>query len=455
MKSVLMIFGATGNLMHKKLVPAIDALFQHQHLSEDTTILAISRREMDNDSYFDHLKTQVKAKVDWERLQKHITYVKVAIDQASDYEALKKRVDTLLPEGGNKLFYLAVSPELFVTIARGLSKASLIEKGDSRARIVFEKPFGVDFESAKEINQELQTFLQESQIYRIDHYLGKDMIQNMLVLRFANRLLENNWSHQAIESVDLIVKETEAVGTRGSYYDASGALKDMIQSHVLQMLALTAMEEPASMDAEDIRKEKVRVLKKTSILKEHALFGQYEGYLDEPGIPQGSNTETFIYLQARIDTPRWKGVSFRMMTGKKLDEKKAEIRIHFKSPASKLFPKHSQTQNQLIIGVSDYEGISFQMNVKTPGLNADLKNEVLDYCHSCHKIGNNPEAYEILLKEFLDGNRTLFTGWDEIEASWNVVDPLKKGPYQLMQYRSMDDFKEILSQMEAGELHVD
>lgn len=444
MKTVLTIFGATGNLMHKKLVPALTELVKKGHLDNDTVIYCVSRRDYTTEDYFNHLKEYVK--IDFSILKPLMTYVKMDINNINDYNKLRITIQNHITKDAQYLFYLAVSPEFFVDIAKGLSESNLVRKGNINSRIVFEKPFGTSFESAKEINHSLSHYFNESQIYRIDHYLGKDMIQNILVMRFANRVLENNWNKDAIKDVEIIVKETEGIGNRGSYYDTSGALKDMIQSHLLQMLALIAMEEPLSISSDDIRKVKIEALMHTSVLKGNALFGQYSSYTQEPNIPENSTTETFAFLQAKIDTPRWKGVPFYLITGKKLEQKKAEIRINFKehTSAKKLWPNTYHTSNQLVIGISDYEGISFQMNVKKPGLEENVTDALLDYCHSCQKIGNNPEAYEKLLKDFIDNNQTLFTSWEEIEASWNIVDPLKETHYQLIKYDSIDDFKELI-----------
>ncbi|MGD9909705.1 MAG: glucose-6-phosphate dehydrogenase [Candidatus Izemoplasmatales bacterium] len=453
MKQVLTIFGATGNLMHKKLVPALNQLVAKKIITENTKIYCVSRRDYTNLQYIEHLETFVKS--DFSDLKPMINYVKMDIQNIEDYKALKVQMDAWTEEPVERLFYLAVAPEFFVTIARGIANSHLSNFGDTNTRVVFEKPFGEDFASAKQINHDLKEFFSESQIYRIDHYLGKDMIQNILVLRFANKLLENNWSHDAIQSIDIYVKETETIMNRGEYYNQTGALKDMVQSHLLQMLALVTMDEPETLSSDDIRKAKIEALRHTSIDRKNAVFGQYTGYTSEHNVPEDSTTETFAFLEARVDTPRWNGVPIYLLTGKKLDEKKAEIVVHFKahSSQSRLWPEREHESNQLVIGVSDYEGISVKMNVKKPGLEGSVTDALLDYCHSCQKIGNNPEAYEKLLNEFINHNQTLFTSWSEIEASWNIVDPLKQSHYQLMKYDSIDDFDEVINQI-RGETHV-
>jgi len=453
MKTILTIFGATGNLMHKKLAPALIQLLKKNRKPSSLEVIAVSRRAYDLQAYFEHLQTFVKNGTDLTGLQSVTKYVQMDIHDDADYEKLKTIIEENQTEPVEHLFYLAVAPEFFVDIAKGIYQSGLVKKGDISGRIVFEKPFGNSFESAKQINQELAKYLDESQIYRIDHYLGKDMIQNILVMRFANRLLENVWSRDAIDNVHLIVKETEGIGNRGEYYDQTGALKDMIQSHLLQMLAYLTMEEPDTLASESIRKMKVEVLKQTTVDKRNVVFGQYDNYLLEPNVNAESKTETFVFMKANVLTERWHGVPFYLLTGKKLDQKQAEIIINFKphSSAKRLWPDVVQTSNQIVIGISEYEGIRFQMNVKTPGLNDTVMDATMDYCHSCQKIGNNPEAYEKLLREFIDNNQTLFTGWEEIEASWNIIDHLKTTNSRLIKYHDLSDLEAIIQVIESGE----
>lgn len=452
MKTVLTIFGATGNLMHKKLVPALIQLIKKGGSASSLEIIAVSRREYDTQAYFDHLQEYVKKGTDLSILKPYTRYIQMDIHDPSDYEKLKANIYHNQESPIQNLFYLAVSPEFFVDIAKGIAHSGLIKKGDSMNRIVFEKPFGNSFESAKQINQELSMYLDDHQIFRIDHYLGKDMIQNILVMRFANRLLENTWSSESIKSVELIVKEPDGIGNRGEYYDQTGALKDMIQSHLLQMLALLTMEEPNTLSADAIRQKKIDVLKKTTVSKSDVIFGQYDTYLLEPKIAAGSQTETFVFLKANVHTPRWNNVPFFLLTGKKLDESQAEIIVNFKTHSSfkRLWPDVAPTSNQIVIGISGYEGIRFQMNVKAPGLNDTVSDVTMDYCHSCQKIGNNPEAYEKLLLDFIDNNATLFTSWEEIEASWNIIDHLKTKDSRILKYHDLSDLKQMMKVIEES-----
>ncbi len=452
MKTYLAVFGATGNLMYKKLLPAFAALQAKGLLPVDTKILCVARSPYTTSEYLSIAKEQVKELIDWNELAKIVEYFQMDFFSPQSYERLHQRMkDQIHTE---RLFYLAVGPELFGTIAKGISESKLIEKNDPTGRIVFEKPFGEDLSSAKSINALLWSYFDESQIYRVDHYLGKEMIQNILVMRFANRLFEHNWNHQAIEKVAIIAKEKEGVMNRGNYYDHVGALKDMVQSHLMQMAALVAMEVPKSFDDQGIRAEKVKVLKHLSVNKNRILMGQYLGYQAEKNIAIGSQTETFVFLETHIDTPRWKNVPFYFLTGKMLDEKKSEIIIDFKDNAEQalLWPNQPIMKNRLIINVAPGEGVTFRLNVKKFGLSNQIDSMAMDYCHDCAHIGNKPESYERLLLDLIKGNSTLFTRWDEIETSWKIIDEIKAEPYQPLVYSSYETLKNQINQLIGEEI---
>jgi glucose-6-phosphate 1-dehydrogenase len=438
MTTYLAVFGATGNLMYKKLLPAFANLQKHGLLPADTKILCVARSEHTLESYLTVAKEQVKEAIDWANLETILEYFQMDFFAKDSYDRLHNKMET--DARPLRLFYLAVAPELFPVVARGISESKLIEKNDPTGRIVFEKPFGEDLPSAKAINQLLWQYFDESQIYRVDHYLGKEMIQNILVMRFANRLFENNWNRLAIERVTIVAKETEGVMNRGNYYDHVGALKDMIQSHLMQMAALVAMEVPQSFDVDGIRAEKVNVLKHFRFEPRYVVTGQYEGYLKEKNIAPDSTTETFVFLKARIDTPRWRGVPFYFLTGKKLNQKRSEIIVDFRdnSQQKALWPDQPIVKNQLVIGVSPDEGVTFRLNVKEPGLSSNIIAKELDYCHHCQYVGNRPEAYERIVLDLIKGNSTLFTRWDEIETAWEIVDEIKKHPKKPIVYRSFE-----------------
>jgi glucose-6-phosphate 1-dehydrogenase len=453
MKSALItIFGATGNLMYKKLLPAIYQLKKQNLLPEKTKIICIGRKDFTTRSYIEDAKPRVNGKVNWDEMQDLLLYYQMEISKNDSYFGLNEFIlKNCWPDIEAKIFYLSTAPSFFPIIAKGISEAGLVSRGDSSSRVIFEKPFGEDLESAKKYNQLVNHYFDESQIYRIDHYLGKEMIRNILVVRFANRVFEDVWNNQGIESVKIIVKETEGILTRGEYYDAAGALRDMVQSHIMQMISLIAMEPPINFDADDLREQKVKVIDKLTccpVDAKNIVLGQYDGYKSENNVSQDSGTETFVFIKARIDNERWSGVPFYILTGKHLDEKKSEIVITFKdnSHSHKRWKSGSIEKNQLIIRVAPNDGISFQINTKVPGLQMDVVPTIMDYCHSCNAVGNLPEAYERLILDMLEGNSIQFARWDEIETSWKFIDQLKLSAKatnkELLTYRDYDILKE-------------
>ncbi|HOI46433.1 MAG TPA: glucose-6-phosphate dehydrogenase [Bacilli bacterium] len=432
MKHVLFtIFGATGNLMYKKLLPALYHLKIQNRLPEDTKIICIGRKDFTTESYIEDARSRVNGSVNWDVLGDILLYYKMEITNSNDYTILNEYIkQNCAPKLDAKIFYLSTAPNFFPIIAKGISDAGLVSRNDGISRVIFEKPFGEDLSSAKMYNELMNQYFDESQIYRIDHYLGKEMIRNILVVRFANRVFEDIWSNKGIESVKIVVKETEGILSRGEYYDAAGALRDMVQSHMMQMISLIAMEPPMNFDTDELRDEKVKVIDKLSCCPmdlNNIIIGQYKGYLQEKNVKQNSSTETFVFIKAKIDNERWSGVPFYLITGKKLDEKKSEIVITFKdnSSAYKKWKPGSIMKNQLIIRVAPNDGISFQINTKLPGLQMDVAPTVMDYCHSCQAIGNLPEAYERLILDMIEGNTIQFTRWDEIETSWKFIDDIK------------------------------
>ncbi len=445
--TVFTIFGSTGDLMYNKLLPALNNLQKNNHLPGDTKILCVGRRDWDTSDYLAAVDEAVDSSKISE-IRTMLEYVKVSLDEASGYDALKGKIESN-GENTEKIFYLALPPSLFPKVAGGLSQNGLIKKGENTARIVFEKPFGEDLESAHEINRTLWNYFEEDQIYRIDHYLGKEMIQNILTLRFANRIFESDWNKDSIEKVSIIVKEKHGIDNRGNYYDSIGALRDMVQSHLLQMLALTAMEAPRAFNAQSIRKEKVSLLKKLSLEKGDVFNAQYQGYKAEPKVRKDSRTETFVALKVFIDDSRWRDVPFYMMTGKKMNEKSSEIIIDFKENdvTKNLWPDQKLTHNQLVVKVAPDEGVSFRMNVKETGLSNKIIPSRMDYSHGKDAFGNVPEAYEKLLLEIVKKNALLFTRWDEIETTWRFIDQVTnrcmKAPYI---YESEDDLIKTLQE---------
>jgi glucose-6-phosphate 1-dehydrogenase len=439
MKNALIIFGSTGDLMYKKLIPAINQLIRKNHLSTSSKVYAVGRREYTVNQLFEEARVHIEDEIDWDTLKRMTEYVRMDIDTQAHFDALRNKVHE---EGFEHIsIYLAVPPKLFPSIAKGVSKAGLIEKGDSNARIVFEKPFGHDLKSAQAINQSLSNYFDETQIYRIDHYLGKEMIQNILVVRFANQLFQNAWSSKTIKKITILAKEKGGVKSRGAYYDGTGALKDMLQSHLLQMAALMTMDKPKTFKSKDIKNEKVRALKRLSFDSSDMVLGQYEGYRDTDEVDEHSKTETFAYVEASIKEGPLKGVPVSFVTGKALDEKQSGIIVYFKDDESieTLFPNAKKNTNKLTIKVAPEEGVSFQLSVKEPGHSTTLVPVELDYCHSCNALENIPEAYEKLLLDLLKSDRTLFTRWDEVETTWSLTETIKKDRHNLVFYKTYQD----------------
>ena len=439
MKKIITIFGSTGNLMYKKLIPAFDNLIKHNYLDSDTQIYVVARKNWNLEEYIEDAKKQVTVPIDWDKLTTYLKYIEMDITNLDDYYKLKDLIDNF--KEVDRMFYLAVPPSLFPTIAKGISTSGLIKKDDENSRIVFEKPFGEDLKTAKKINQELWSYFSENQIYRIDHYLGKEMIQNILVVRFANFIFEKNWDNSSIESIVILAKETEGIMNRGNYYDKVGALKDMVQSHLMQMASLVTMEKPETYNSNDIKNEKVKAIKSLKIDPNNIILGQYKGYKNTKNVDPDSNTETFVYLKACLNNKRFKNVPIHFLTGKMLDEKRSEIIVNFKHSNSSY---SSAQQNKLVIKVAPKEGVNFILNVKEAGLTESIIPVKLDYCHSCSFLGNTPEAYEKLLLDLFNKQNSLFTRWDEIESSWKIIDELKGHELNVITYETYEDLKKII-----------
>ena len=453
METIITIFGSTGDLTIRKLLPAIDHLLKEQLLPNQTKIFAIGRRDYDTKKYFQFVEDSEISKHDFSGLKNHVEYFKLDVDNLNDYKALNDKISEISNKDTRKIFYLAVGPDLLKDIAENISLSTLVTKGDKQASVTFEKPFGEDLNSATDINNLLWQYFDENQIYRIDHYLGKEMIQNILTVRFGNKIFENSWNNHAIKSIRIIVKENETIFSRAGYYDKSGALKDMVQSHLLQMLALIGMEVPLSYQSEDLKNEKVEVLKKLRYDSKSLIIGQYEGYLNETNIPSDSKTETFVFLKALVDTPRFKGVPFYLLTGKALDKKESLIEVEFEE-SSQQQKWHVPLQNNVLtIQIAPLDGIRLRLNSKVPGLKEEVEQVELDYCIACDHIGNMPEAYEKLFLDMNDHHKSLFTRWDEILNSWKFVDQVKhdirRKNIPLVVYKSPKELYDLILEREG------
>lgn len=436
---IISIFGSTGDLTARKLLPALTKLYQNQSIPENVLVLALGRKDFDTDSYLEAMQNITHKPLDIKKLKKFVSYYKIQITEPSEFINLQKYIAERSHKDTKHIYYLAIGPDILPSVAKNISDAKLIEFHNLNQLLVFEKPFGHDLESAMAINKMLWAYFDEKQIYRIDHYLGKEMIQNLMTVRFANRIFEDSWDSKSIESVKIVVKEKEGILNRAGYYDTSGALKDMVQSHLLQILSLVAMDPPKHYQSDYITDEKVKVLRSLSFDENSVLFGQYDGYLDEANIPKDSKTDTFVYFKAFVNTPRFRGVNFEILTGKKLDKKESYIEVTY-------FPTSEQekwnlpvSKNKLIIKITPKDGVDLTINSKQPGLKENLELVNLSFQTPESIEGNIPEAYEKLLLDIVMGSRTLFTRWDEIEASWHFIDQIKKCPHELAIYKDEKD----------------
>jgi glucose-6-phosphate 1-dehydrogenase len=422
---MIVIFGATGDLTRRKLIPAIYNLFKKGNFAD--SLICISRKEFSTEDFIESL--QLSENIGSDEIDPE--FVSSLKYYTTDFRKPDIRfLQTVLSKEKETIFYLAVGPELFHSLIDIIKQL-----GINRKKVVFEKPFGFDLESATELNDCISKTFNEKEIYRIDHYLGKEMVQNILVFRFANSIFEQIWNHDFIEKVEIIISETAGIGRRAEYYENAGALRDMMQNHLLQLLALTAMNPPISMQADDIRDEVVKVLRKVKPL--NIKVAQYESYRQEIEKPD-SVTETYAALTLNIDEAKWQGVPFELKTGKKLAQRYAEINLLMKDVSCRLFSRERKIKNlpnTITLRIQPNEGIMVKFNAKIPGAGMDLQQVKMDFCHKCEFGPNTPEAYESLLFEILEGDQTLFTRWDSVEASWKIIDQIRQQKKQLSFYQ--------------------
>ena len=438
----IFIFGGTGDLAQRKLLPALYRHFTAERLSPQIKIYGIGSSSLDILSYQQEVKNKLSINlesIEYEEstVQKFIeviSYIKIDFNIDNDFESLKK----ITSNKDRNLFYLAVTPVFYKVIADNLDKQSVIGPHSS---IIVEKPIGNDLQSSIDINESLALYFNENQIFRIDHYLGKEAVQNLLALRFGNILFEKIWSNVAVDHVQITVAETLGLEKRGSYYDQTGAIKDMLQNHLLQILCLVAMEPPTNINSESIRDEKLKVLRslrplKTNETVDHIVIGQYKdgainakpitSYIDESGVKQESKTETFVALKLWIDNWRWSGVPFFLRTGKRMAEKRSEIVIQFKSVPHNIFDSNSkQKDNQLIIRLQPEESIKLKIMIKKPSASGfHLQELPLDLLFDDYYEDDHLDAYERLLMDIIENKPSLFMRRDEVEEAWRFTDQL-------------------------------
>lgn len=449
------IFGASGDLTSRKLIPALYHLFLGGQLPNPFRIVGVARREKSDASWREELFSALLAKgrrVDraaWSQFEQLAFYCQGDLTDPAAYQTLRGKLDGFgdprLSE--NLLFYLAVSPSRFAEVVRRLRGCELVRKESQNQhwqRVVIEKPFGHDLHSAQQLNREITECLHEKQVFRIDHYLGKETVQNILAFRFSNAIFENLWTREAIDHVQITVSEKLGVGSRGGYYEEAGALRDMVQNHLLQVLSLVAMEPPVSLDAEAIRDEKVKLLRSirpmsAADVTQQVVRGQYFGgevqgqqrpaYRGEDKVAPASNVETFVALKVRIDNWRWSGVPFYLRTGKNLPLSASEVRVQFRPVPNVLFaadPSKPVNANSIVLRLQPDEGICLGFNGKLPGSNARLGPVLMNFRYDAGFGAYTPEAYERLLLEAMAGDSTLFIRRDEVEASWAFVDGIRQ-----------------------------
>jgi glucose-6-phosphate 1-dehydrogenase len=446
--TTLVIFGATGDLAHRKLLPAIYNLAHEGALPEDFNLIGVSRSEMSDDDYRklaresiqEHSRRTPDEQV-LSKLLEHVRYVAGTFDVDDVFERLKDELGTFDEEAGiafNRIFYLATSPRFFALIVKKLGDHGLHKHEEADVRVVIEKPFGTRLKEAHELNNELLSVLHESQIFRIDHYLGKETVQNMLAFRFANGMFEPIWNRNYIDYVQITAAEDLGIGRRAEYYDGAGALRDLVQNHMLQLLTLLCMEPPVTFAADEVRDEKVKVLHAVeppgpdAVVRAQYTSGMAEGkdavgYLEEEEVPPDSKTETYVTLRLEVDNWRWAGVPIYLRTGKRLARKVTEIAVTLKPVPHLAFQVDGSVgvqPNQIILAMQPNEGVSISLGAKIPGTRMRIRPVNMEFLYGTSFLSQSPEAYERLILDTMRGDATLFTRNDEVEAQWRIIDPI-------------------------------
>ena len=446
---ILVIFGASGDLTKRKLIPALFTLFEQKLLPDQFAVLGVARTELSDEDFRTRITEFLPKEPGKQEAVKNflqqIFYQPLATEDSYEYPILRDRLATIAKQNDmaeNYIFYLSTPPKLYEIIPANLASVELNKAEDGFRRLIVEKPFGINLESAKKLNKNLLHYFDESQIYRIDHYLGKESVQNMLVTRFANGIFEPIWNHNFIHHIEITSAEKLGVEERGGYYDQSGAMRDMVQNHLMQLVGMIAMEPPVVIEADAIRNEVLKVFQSLRPIKKDevptlVIRGQYveshikeeqiKGYRQEKGVDPGSRTETFFAMKFFIDNWRWSGVPFYLRTGKRLPTRVTEVVIHFKKTPHHLFSSYSpmpQANNQLIIRIQPDEGILLKFGMKVPGAGFHVQTVNMDFHYDDLSDVHLPSAYERLLLDCMQGDATLYLRGDAVEKAWAYVQPI-------------------------------
>jgi glucose-6-phosphate 1-dehydrogenase len=452
--TTLVIFGATGDLSRRKLLPALYNLAHEGALPELFNMIGVSRRDQSDDDFRDFAREAInqfsRRKPDaqvLEGLLGRMAYLGIPFDDTPNYAKIGTAMDTLDEEYGqplNRVYYLSTAPEFFPVITENLKENGLHRAEKSEVRVVIEKPFGTDLESARSLQEVVHSVFRERQVFRIDHYLGKETVQNVMAFRFANYMFEPVWNRNYIDHIQITAAEDIGIGTRAGYYDQAGALRDLVQNHMLQLLTLVCMEPPASFEANKVRDEKVKVLQAIEPptpeqVAEMTVRARYTagmaggeeatGYLQEEGVPEDSDTETYAALKLEVHNWRWAGVPIFLRTGKRLARKVTEIAVQLKPVPHMAFTSKGSVgvqPNQLILTVQPNEGVSLSLGAKIPGASMRIRPVNMEFLYGTSFMSQSPEAYERLILDAMRGDATLFTRNDEVDAQWSIIDPILK-----------------------------